>query len=88
MSVLYLIINNKVFFNVILCIFKYSIGDLFSFFNKRIKREIESINAKENPISSLNSKLSCRKNTKKKLIINVIIYLHIFMKKLKISFIL
>lgn len=54
-------INDKVFFNVILCIFKYSIGDLFSFFNKKIKREIESTNAKENPISSLNLKISCKK---------------------------
>ena len=81
-------IKIKIVLNDILCIFKYSLMDLFSIFNKTINREVDSTNANENPISSLNLKISCNKNTKKKLIIKKIIYLVILIKSLQICLIL
>ena len=75
-------------FKFTLCIFKYLKGDFFSLFNNKRKREVAIINARENPISSLNLKISCKKNTKIKLIIKVIIYLKIFKMNINISFVL
>ena len=45
-----------------LCNCKNCIGDLCSIFNNKKRQIVDNNNAKENPISSLNPIISCKKN--------------------------